>query len=165
MSKLLRSTGHHLEKRGRALGIVEKNCGRRSEAGWDVYLSFAHLVVPMGIFWLKTWVGFPKESHLQPSLATLTLMNYTMHAGSFRVSIIRRTLTWTTGSLMCVRGRSCTCVYTQGLGIPTASQHISDSEKLTIFSCAPDAIRTAWIWSPMLYQLSHPVTPCLNNNG
>ena len=40
--------------------------------------------------------------------------------------------------------------------------NIFDSEKLTIFSCAPDTdgVQTScfWIWSPMLYQLSHPVS-------
>ena len=41
-------------------------------------------------------------------------------------------LTWTTGSLMCVRDHSHACVYTRGLGTPTASQHnIFDSEKLS----------------------------------
>ena len=84
-----------------------------------------------------------------------------VHAGSLRVSVIHRTLTWTTGSLACVLDHSCECVYTQGLGTPTAIQHnIFYSEKLTIFSCALDGIRTSvlWIFSPTLYQLSHPVT-------
>ena len=35
-----------------------------------------------------------------------------MHAGSFRVSVIHRTLTWSTGSLMCVRDHSYACVHT-----------------------------------------------------
>ena len=38
----------------------------------------------------------------------------------FRVSVIHRTLTWTTGSLICVR--SYACVYTRGWGTPTRSQ-------------------------------------------
>ena len=53
-----------------------------------------------------------------------------MHAGSFRVSIVHRILTWITGSVTCVRGYSYASVCTRGLGIPTASQHdIFDSEK------------------------------------
>ena len=40
-----------------------------------------------------------------------------VHAGSFRVSVIHETLTWTTGSLSCVRDHSCACVYTRELGI------------------------------------------------
>ena len=76
------------------------------------------------------------------------------------------TLTWTTGSLTSVRDHSYACVYTWGLRTPTTSQHdICDSEKtLTNCSCAPDGaggIRTSglWIFSPTLYQLSHPVSP------
>ena len=49
-----------------------------------------------------------------------------------------------------------------GLGTLTDSNHnIFDSEKLTLFHCAPDGIRTfiLWILRPTLYQLSHPVTP------
>ena len=49
-----------------------------------------------------------------------------MHAGSFCVFVIHQTLTWTTGSSMCVRDHSFACVYT-----PTVSQHnIFNSEKL-----------------------------------
>ena len=87
-----------------------------------------------------------------------------VHAGSFRVSVNHRTPTWTTGSLACVCDHSYACVYTQGLGTPTASQHnILDLEKLTNFSCAPDAICTRVtvchrILRPMHYQLNHPVT-------
>ena len=56
-----------------------------------------------------------------------------VHTGYFRVSIIHRTLTWTTGSLTCVRNHSYACVCnTRGWGIPTASQHtIFVSEKLS----------------------------------
>ena len=43
-----------------------------------------------------------------------------MHVGSFRVSVIHRALTWTTGSFTCVCDHSYACVYTQGLCIPTA---------------------------------------------
>ena len=66
--------------------------------------------------------------------------NFTVHAGSFGVSIIRRTLTWTTGSLTCVPGHSYTCVYTREFGTPTANQHnIFDSEKIALFfSRVPD---------------------------
>ena len=57
-----------------------------------------------------------------------------MHAGSFCVSVIHPTLTWTTGSLTCVRDHSCVHVYTWGLGTLTAIQHsIFDSEKFTFF--------------------------------
>ena len=48
---------------------------------------------------------------------------FSVHAGSFHVSIIHQTLTWTTGSLSCVHDHSCACLYVRGLGTPTASQH------------------------------------------
>ena len=41
-------------------------------------------------------------------------------AGSFRVSVIHRTLIWTTGFLTCVRDHSYACEYTRELGTPTA---------------------------------------------
>ena len=88
------------------------------------------------------------------------LPSSTMHAGSFYVSVIHQILTWTTGSLMCIRDHSFACVYTRGLGTPTVSQHMFVSEKLAHFSCAPDGVQTSglWILSPTLYRLSHPVT-------
>ena len=59
-----------------------------------------------------------------------------VHAGSFRVSVIHRTLT---GSLKCVRDYPCVCVYTQGLHLQRVSTtFLTDSEKtLTVFCCAP----------------------------
>ena len=41
-----------------------------------------------------------------------------VYAGSFRVPVIHRTLTCTTGSLTCIRGHSYACVDTRGLGTP-----------------------------------------------
>ena len=56
---------------------------------------------------------------------------FPIHAGSFRVYVVHRTLTWTTWSLTCVRDHSYAGVYTRGLCSPTVSQHnIFDSEKL-----------------------------------
>ena len=75
------------------------------------------------------------QKYIDPSVSDV-------HAGSFPVSVIHQTLTWTTGSLTCVHDHSYACVYTQGLGTPTLSQYnIFDSEKLTHFSCAPDGVR------------------------
>ena len=78
-------------------------------------------------------------------------------AASFRGSVILQTLTWTTGSLTCVRHHSYAYVYTWGLGTLTARQHIFDSEKLTSFSCAPNGLQILGhqILSPTLYQVSH----------
>ena len=55
-----------------------------------------------------------------------------VNAGSVRVSVIHRTLTWTTGSLPCLRDHSYACVYKRGFGTPTTSQfNIFDSETFT----------------------------------
>ena len=105
------------------------------------------------------------STQLQPRGAKCQISYYFwVHAGSFHVSVIYQTLTWTARSLTCVHYHSSVCVYTWGLGTPTASQHIFDSEKLTVtdFSCVSDGIRTfvLWILNLTLYQLSHPITPC-----
>ena len=79
----------------------------------------------------------------------------------FCVTVIHRTLTWTTGSLTCIRSNA--CVYTQGWGTPTTSQHnILTQKTLTNLSFALDGIWTSghgihWISRPTLYQLSHHV--------
>ena len=86
-----------------------------------------------------------------------------VHAGSFRVSVIHRTMTWTRGYVTCVHNHSYACVrmYTQGLGTPTTSQHNSfDPEKLHIFL----VLLTGPGFKPPVfgsrfYPLSHPVTP------
>ena len=65
-----------------------------------------------------------------------------VNAGSFRVSVIHRTMTWTTGSLTCVRDHSYACAYTRGLGTQTAVSTTFLTDKLTICSCAPDGVRT-----------------------
>ena len=74
-----------------------------------------------------------------------------LHAGYFPVSIIHRTLTWTTGSLTCVHGLSYayntwSFVYTRGFGTPTSQHNLFDAEKNISFSCAPDEIRTLDFW-------------------
>ena len=75
--------------------------------------------------------------------------------------VIHQTLTWTTGSLMCVP--SYACIYTQGWGTLTTSQHnIYTWKNFEIFSCAPDGISTSghgihWILRPTLYQLNHHI--------
>ena len=47
-----------------------------------------------------------------------------VHAGSFHVSVIHQTLTWTTGFLMCIRDHSYACMYTRGLGTLTTSHFL-----------------------------------------
>ena len=90
-----------------------------------------HFVIPMGLFSHGKFRSlFPKESQLQQSP---TIINYKVHSGSIRVSVIHRTRTWSTGSLTCVRDHSCACVYTRGLSTPTTSQHIWTRENSHFF--------------------------------
>ena len=68
---------------------------------WSTYffltLLFYNCIVPMGFLPWEIRVAFPGKSQLRQSRATQP----TVHAGSSGVSIIHRTLTWTTGSLTC----------------------------------------------------------------
>ena len=86
---------------------------------------------------------FTIQKHIYPPVSKV-------QAGSFRVSVIHRTLTWTTGSLTCVRGYSYACVYTRGLGTPSASQHnVFGSEKINlddVFLCSGHR-RGSNLWS------------------
>ena len=67
-----------------------------------------------------------------------TLINYKVHAGSFCISVMHLTLTWTTGSLTCISDHSYACVCTQGLGAVSTIYFDSGGKTLTNFSCAPD---------------------------
>ena len=53
----------------------------------------------MGFSSWEIRVAFPGKSQLRQSRAAQTIV----HAGYFSVSIIHRTLTWTTGSLTCAQ--------------------------------------------------------------
>ena len=64
-----------------------------------LFYFFYNCLVPMGFLPLEIWVAFPGESQLQQSHAT----RLTVHSGCFSVSIIHRTLTWTTWSLTCAQ--------------------------------------------------------------
>ena len=121
-----------------------------------LYLVYT-LIIPGGKFG-PLYLGKATAAERAP----LPIKSCQVHAGSFNVSVIHRTPTWTSGSLTCVHDHPYACSYTRRLGTPTTSQHnIFYSEKLTDFSCAPDIVRTSGlrISSPTLYQLSHPVTP------
>ena len=56
-------------------------------------------IAPVGFLPWEIRVAFPGESQLRQSRSTQP----TVHAGCFSVSIIHRTLTWTTGSLTCAQ--------------------------------------------------------------
>ena len=55
------------------------------------------------------------SSQLQPRGTKRQLSYYfSVRVWSFLVSVIHRTLTWTTGYLACVRDHPCACVYSRG---------------------------------------------------
>ena len=68
----------------------------------------------------------------------------------FRVSVIHRTLTWTTGSLTCVGHHSYACVlHVQGGWVHRQRVNIAFcrlGKTLTKFYCAPDGVRTSGLW-------------------
>ena len=61
--------------------------------------TFYDCIVPMGFIPWEIRVDFPGESRLRQSRAAQP----TVHAVCFSVSIIHRTLIWTTGSLTCAQ--------------------------------------------------------------
>ena len=69
--------------------------GRRDQNKHSVK-NFVYLLALHTFF---TFWAFPRESQLRQSSTTQP----TVHAGCFSVSIIHRTLTWTTGSLTCAQ--------------------------------------------------------------
>ena len=75
-----------------------------------------HFIIPFGTFGLP----YPGKT---TAAASAALPSPKGACWVFRVSVIQRTLTWTTGSLTCVRDHPFACVYTWGLSTPTASQH------------------------------------------
>ena len=58
-----------------------------------------YFIVPLWFLKWKIRVTFPGESQLRQSRAT----HPTVHTGCFGISIIHRTLTWTTGSVTCAQ--------------------------------------------------------------
>ena len=79
----------------------------------------------------------------------------------FRVSVIHRTLTWTTGSLTCVRSYACVC--TRGWCTPTASQHNINfwlGKTLTIFFLCSGRDSNLWTWNPLDFEADAlPIEP------
>ena len=64
-----------------------------------------------------------------------------VYAEVFRVFVIYRTLTWTTGYLTCARDHCYVCLYTQGVGHTDSesAQHFLIGKTHPFFYCAPDA--------------------------
>ena len=69
------------------------------------------------------------QKYIYPSVSKV-------HAGSFCVSVIHQTLTWTTGSLTCVQDHSYACIYTGGWAHQQRVRFLTrGGEKLTSFFC------------------------------
>ena len=66
---------------------------------WAFFWCILQLYCPTGISPMGNSGCFPGERQLRQSHAT----QLTVHTGCFNVSIIHRTLTWTTGSLTCAQ--------------------------------------------------------------
>ena len=129
----------------------------------DHYFRGVHFVIPMAIFPMGKSGRFAQgKPAATESRYPNAYSNYKVHAGSVRVSIIHRTLTWTTGSLTCVRDHSYACVYIQGgwahpQRVSTTFLTRRNSHKF--FLCSWRGSNSGlWSSSPTLYQLSHPVT-------
>ena len=74
---------------------------------------FVHCVVPMGFSPMGNYGRFPQGKPGATESRYPTLIYNKAHAGSFRVCIVHRTLTWTTGSLTCLRDHSYARIYTR----------------------------------------------------
>ena len=66
-----------------------------------------------------------------------------MHAGFFRVSVILRTLRWTTRSLTCVRDHFYACLYIWGWAHRRVSTTFLTRKNCHNCLCAPDRVRTS----------------------
>ena len=96
-----------------------------------------HLVVQMGIFSVENLGCFPQGKPAATGSRYPTLIKHKVHAWSFRVFVIHRTLTWTTGSLTSVRDHSYACVDT-GVGHTDSesAQHFLLGKTLKFFWCS-----------------------------
>ena len=108
---------------GAFLSIFQIDSKRRRAESVEACCQWALLNVQI----IAPLFPFTVQKYMYPPVSRVA-------AGSFRVSVIHRTLTWTAGFLTCVRDYSYACVFTRGLGTPTASQHnVLDLEKLSQF--------------------------------
>ena len=115
--------------------ITMKNFNRRNFHGHDHGSKWRELAQHAHSHGSHAFTDTLTSTQLQPRGAKRQLSYYfSAHAGSFRVSVIHLSLAWTTGSLTCVRGHSCACVYIRRLGTPTVRQHnMFDSKSAHFF--------------------------------
>ena len=118
------------------------------------FFLFYNCIVQMGFLPWEIQVAFPGESQLRQSRATQP----TVHARCFSVSIIHRTLTWTTGFLayaqMLMHAIAHGCVWTH---VRQSTLKVDSGRKIPYrtMKLNPHQRRAG----PMLYQLSYIPTP------
>ena len=112
-----------------------KNFNRRSSHGHRRKLAqHAH---PHGS---RAFTHALASTRLQPRGAKCQLSYYfSVHAGSFCISVIHQTLTWNTGYLSCVHGHSCACIHVHtGVGLTNSksAQHFWLGKSHQFFLCS-----------------------------
>ena len=126
---------------GKACRVIFSHpLGLKERKNHGDFFFFHNHIVPL---------GFPVESHLRQSRATQPAV----HAGCCRVSIIHRTLTWTTGSLTCAQ-MSMHAIAHGGVRAPKKSALKVDSGKKIPCRTGESKLRRRRD-GPMLYQLSY----------
>ena len=129
------------------------------------FFFFYNCIVLLGFLSWEIWIAFRGESQLRQSRVT----QHTVHAGCFSVSIIRRTLTWTTGSLACAQmlmhaiaqGGVRTHARESALKIVSRRKSLAAPGNRTCLSGVPVRRSTNWATSPPPFILSR-VAPDFN---
>ena len=111
-------------------------CGLGENILYTLYRPFRE--IRAALVWVGLFIIQQPQEQRYPAVQ--------VDAGSVPVSVMHRTLAWTTGSLACVRDHSFACVCTRGLlghTTPTTSQHnIFDSEKIAQFDTVVVAVHS-----------------------
>ena len=111
---------------------------------------YFNCIVPIGFLPWGIRVAFPAESQLRRSRATQP----TVHAGCFSVSIVHRTLTWTTGSLTCAQMLKHAIAHGGCAdALRESARKVGSGEKIPC--CSGESNLRQRRASPMLYQLSY----------
>ena len=84
--------------------------------------------------------SFTVQKYIDPPVSKV-------HPGSFPVSVIHQTLTWTTGSLTCIR--SYACVYTRGWGTQTSQHNMLTRKNSHKFFFSSGWDSNLWSWNSL----------------
>ena len=116
-------------------------------------VCFYNYIVPMRFLPWEIRVAFPGQSQLRQSRATQP----TVHAGSLSVSIIHRTLTWTTNRIFDARIDVNACDYAGGCTdtVRESALKVDSGRKIPCRTRESNLSAACWCAGPMLYQLSY----------